>query len=340
MAYLILLLGLAVLIIGGDFLVRGAVGFSKKLKISTLVIGMTVVAFGTSAPELLISLKSALQGNPGIAIGNVVGSNIANIALVLGVTVLIFPIVADRNTKNIDFPVMVLATLLFYFFSLDGWISFAEGLILFTILLVFISMLISNSRRKLKKKEKKLQKKKLAMLDENDDHHIYHEHDDEFKEEPFWKSAIFLALGFVGLYFGADWFIKGAVEIADYFLTGNPNKDIIIGVTVVALGTSAPELVASCVAAFRKETDISVGNLIGSNIFNIFAVIGLTSIVKPIEVNPAVVDFDMTWMIVVAILLLFSLAIGKKIGRWKGAILLGTYASYISIIVLRVQGIL
>lgn len=320
MDFLILLAGLAVLVVGGEFLVKGAVGFSRAMKISPLVIGMTVVAFGTSAPELLVSLQSALGGNPGIAIGNVVGSNIANIALVLGVTVIIFPIVADKQTMRVDYPMMMLATLLFFYFASDGVLSLVEGVIMFSIVVIFTTLLITNSRKKTKKKEL--------------------EDTENLKKEPFWKSTTFLLLGFIGLYFGAGWFIDGAVSIANYFLDGNPDKDTIIGVTVVAFGTSAPELVASCVAAYRKETDISVGNLIGSNIFNILVVLGVTSMVKPIEVTQEVIEFDMLYMIGVAVLLLFVLVIGKKIGRLKGMILILTYITYIAIILLRIKGVI
>ena len=321
MDILLLLLGIGVLVGGGEFLVRGAVGMSHTLKISPLVVGMTIVAFGTSAPELLVSLTSSLNGNPGIAIGNVVGSNIANIALVLGITVLIFPIVADKQTKNVDFPMMMFATLLCFFFMRDGELSFYEGAIFFSIIVTFTYSLIHRSRKKTKKQEDQL-------LEE------------EMQKMPYWKSSFFLLLGFVGLYFGAAWFIDGAVGLADVFLADNPEKDVIIGVTVVAFGTSAPELVASCVAAYKKETDISVGNLIGSNIFNIFVVLGITSMVNPIPVTKEVIEFDMIWVIGVAFLLLFVLAIGKKIGRIKGAILLTTYITYITIIVLRVKGVI
>jgi len=322
MDYLILLLGLAVLIVGGEFLVRGAVGFSKKLKISSLVIGMTVVAFGTSAPELLVSLKSALMGNPGIAIGNVVGSNIANIALVLGVTVMIFPIAVDKNTRRVDYPMLLFATLLGSLFALDGVFSLVEGIFMFAILVFFIYGMIRKSRQENKELEANVELKE----------------EEEYKEVPIWKSSVFLLIGFIGLYFGADWFVKGAVSIASEILASNPNKDVIIGVTVVAFGTSAPELVASTMAALKKETDISIGNLIGSNLFNIFAVISLTAMVKPVEVSRSIIEFDMIWMIAITFLLLFIIYIGKKIGRLKGVILFGSYVAYITVIVLKVQG--
>ncbi|MCJ8292074.1 MAG: calcium/sodium antiporter [Crocinitomicaceae bacterium] len=322
MDYLLLILGLAVLIVGGEFLVKGAVGFSAAFKISPLVIGMTVVSFGTSAPELLVSLQSALDGNPGIAIGNVVGSNIANIALVLGITVLIFPIIAERQTKFVDYPMMLFACILFYLFALDNVIELYEGIILFGILVTFTTYLVINSRKKTKKAEA--------------------EADDDISEAlkyPIWKSVVFLLIGLVALYFGSDWFVKGAVGIAEVVLEGNPDKDSIIGVTVVALGTSAPELVASIVAAIRKQSDISVGNLIGSNIFNVFAVIGITSMVTPIEVSDQVLGFDMYWMLGIVLLLIPILLIGKRIGRLKGVILFGSYVAYVTVILLRIQGV-
>lgn len=321
MDYLYLILGLLVLIFGGDFLVKGAVGFSNKFKISPLIIGMTVVAFGTSAPELLVSIQSALGGKPGIAIGNVIGSNIANIALVLGITALIFPIIIDKHTKIVDYPMMILASVLFFILGMDGQFGLIDGIILFSILILFIVGLILHSR------------KNILDVDEGLD---------EVKDEnlPVWKSSLILLAGCLGLYFGSEWFIEGAVGIANKLLEGNPNKHAIIGVTVVAFGTSAPELVASGVAAYKKQTDISVGNLIGSNIFNIFAVIGITSIIQPIKISQQVMKSDVLWMLGVAVLLGFILYFGKKIGRLKGTILFLTYIIYIGIILAKVKGLI
>ncbi|MEJ6598720.1 MAG: calcium/sodium antiporter [Crocinitomicaceae bacterium] len=319
MDYVFLLLGLVVLIFGGEFLVKGAVGFSTAMKISPLIVGMTIVSFGTSAPELLVSLTSALDGNPGIAVGNVVGSNIANIALVLGITVLIFPIIADKHTKRIDMPVMIFSTLLFVYFIQDGWIVMYEGIIMLVVIVAFTIFLIIKGRKQPAIEEV------CGIVD---------------KAPKNWKSILFLFLGFIGLYFGADWFIQGAVGIAEEFLFDNPNKDVIIGVTIVAFGTSAPELVASTVAAYRKQTDISIGNLIGSNIFNILVVLGVTSIVTPLKVSNEAREFDLFWMVGIALLLVALIALGSKIGRLKGAILLSTYVAYITIILLRVQGVL
>ena len=303
MGVFLLIVGLIVLVIGGDLLVKGAVTIAKNFKISPLVIGMTIVSFGTSAPELLVSLQAALDGAPGISIGNVVGSNIANLALVLGVTVLIFPIIPERQTKVVDWPMMLLATVLFYLFSLDNIIQRWEGFVLFAILSVFTYILIRNSRRENKKIDPEI---------------------DEVKGSTIIGFLLILG-GLIGLYLGSDWFVKGAIDIAKIFNL----SDRTIGVTVVAFGTSAPELVASTVAAYRKQTDISVGNLIGSNIFNIMAVLGITSMVKPIEVSEKVLSFDMYWVIGIALAMLPILFIGKRIGRTKGIALLASYIAYI-----------
>ena len=279
---------------------------------------MTVISFGTSAPELFVSIDAAMEGNPEIAIGNVIGSNIANIALVLGLTVIIFPIVAGRNSIRIDWPMMMLATVLFWVFLLDGIVQVWEGAILFGILLTFTFFLIRNSRKTMKKA-------KDADGEDND-------------EVPDVKDKLIISIlltlaGLVGLYFGAEWLVNGAVGIA----SDAGMEDRVIAVTVVAFGTSVPELVTSAVAAFKKETDISVGNLIGSNIFNIMAVIGLTSIVKPIEAdNPDILGFDMWWVLGIALVLLPMMLIGKKIGRFKGVLLFGTYVTYITILVMSI----
>lgn len=323
MMYFWLILGLITLIVAGEFLVRGAVGIAKRFHISTLVIGMTVISFGTSAPELLVCLDAAMSGHPEIAIGNVVGSNIANIALVLGLTVLILPIVVDRNSKRIDWPMMMLATILFTLFAWDGEIQRYEGIILFVLLVAFTYWLIRNSRRKTKKE--------LAAAaiesDEEEDEEIA-----KIKDKPI-LSVGYLLLGLVGLFFGAEWLVHGAIDIATYF----GMEERIIAVTVVAFGTSVPELITSGMAALKGETDISIGNLIGSNVFNIMAVIGLTSIVHPIEVSDAIIASDLWWMIAIAVGLLPLMIIGKKIGRFKGALLLGTYIAYIAILVISIM---
>lgn len=320
MMYFWLILGLVTLIVAGEFLVRGAVGIAKRFHISTLVIGMTVISFGTSAPELLVCLDAAMGGHPEIAIGNVVGSNIANIALVLGLTVLILPIVVDRNSKRIDLPMMLLATALFAVFALDGEIQRYEGAILFVILVAFTYWLIRNSRRKTKKEMA------AAAIDVNDDDEVA-----KVKDKPL-LSILFLLIGFTGLLFGADWLVHGAIDIATHF----GMEERVIAVTVVAFGTSIPELITSGVAAIKGETDISIGNLIGSNVFNIMAVIGLTAIIRPIGVSSSIISSDMWWMIAIAVALIPLMILGRKIGRFKGTLLLGTYIAYITILVISI----
>lgn len=316
--YFWLILGLATLVVGGEFLVRGAIGIAKKAQISTLVIGMTVVSFGTSAPELFVSIGSALDGIPEIAVGNVVGSNIANIALVLGATVLVLPIVVDRNSKIIDFPMMMLATVLFLVFMLDLKIERYEGIILFVILAIFTYLLIRNSRKKNK-----------ALSNAKDEEE---EDDEEISKvkDKVGISILFTLLGLVTLYFGAEWMIDGAENIA---LSAGMDPRI-IAVTVVAFGTSVPELVTSMVAAFKKETDISIGNLIGSNIFNIMAVVGVTATVEPLEVEVETLNFDMWWVVGIALALVPIMFLGKKIGRFKGLLLLASYVTYVVIIIM------
>ena len=313
MDILLLIAGLVVLVVGGEFLVRGAVGIAKLLHLSPLIIGLTVVSFGTSAPELLVSVQAAMDGSPGIAIGNVMGSNIANIALVLGVTVLIFPIIVDRQTKIIDWPFMMLVSLVFFVFSMDMVLELWEGLTLLAMLITFTIFLIRKSR-----KENKRNNGDEKSQDE-----------DAEKTNPG-MSILFLFAGLVGLYFGSEWLVEGATSIA----SSMGMEDHVIGLTIVAFGTSTPELVASCVAAFRKQTDISVGNLVGSNIFNICAVLGTTATVKEVAIDEAVLQSDMYWMLGISLVLLPMMLIGLKLGRLKGLILLSSYIVYISLLVI------
>ena len=216
---LILILGLATLVIGGEFLVKGAVGIALKFKVSTLVIGLTVVSFGTSAPELLVSLSAAIDGRSAIAIGNVVGSNIANLALVLGVTCIIFPISVRRSTLRVDWNFMMLSSLILFAFMFDGIIHWWEGAIMFTILLVYIVWSIRRSRR-------------------NDADEI---EDDVDLDKPFIYYILFTVLGCIALAFGSDWMLDGAVDIAKYFDV----SDSVIGATIIAFGTSVTELATS-----------------------------------------------------------------------------------------------
>ncbi len=314
MSIVLVLVGLALLVVGGEFLVRSSVAMSFKFKISKLVIGMTVVSFATSAPELLVSLQAALDGNSDIALGNVIGSNIANIGLVLGITAIISPIVVDRSFYRLNWPMMMLVSIaLYYFLKNDNVLSFVEGLILFTSLLIFLVILIRSAARN-----------RIANVEELDD---------SLQLVSNFKIILWLIIGGSALYFGSEWLVDGAQQLAKSVGV----SDYAISVTVIAIGTSVPELAASVIAALKQEKAISLGNLIGSNIFNIASVLGLTAMIKPIVVNPntpEILSTNIFWMIGFSAVLLPMLFILKKyqISRIKGAALMLGYAVFMVLI--------
>ncbi|NRD19552.1 calcium/sodium antiporter [Winogradskyella eckloniae] len=305
--------GLALLVVGGDFLVRASVGLSFKLKLSKLVIGMTVVSFATSAPELLVSLQAALDGVSDIALGNVIGSNIANIGLVLGITAIISPLAVDKEFYKLNWPMMMLLSfVLYYFLWNDNVLSALEGVIIFIALIVFLIVLIRSSRKTTK-----------ANMEEVDD---------TLATVSNFKITMWLLIGAAGLYFGSEWLVNGAKQLAEDLGV----SDYAISVTVIAIGTSVPELAASVIAALKKEKALSLGNLIGSNIFNIASVLGLTAIIKPIMVNPntpQILSTNIWWMIAFAAILIPLIMIPKRfeIGRLKGMLLFGAYLVFIYI---------
>lgn len=314
-----LILGFITLIVGGDFLVKGSVGLALKANVSTLVIGMTVVSFGTSAPELLVSLGAAKKGGEDalMSIGNVIGSNIANLALVLGVTALIYPIKVQKDSIKQDWPVMVVSTILFILFmaffdgdkyAVNSW----EGSILFTLIILFTLFMIWKAR----KSSKSVKEKGNEEIEEN-------------KGSPLWRNILLLIGGCLGLIFGSQWLLEAATNIASAAGV-NP---FIIGVTILAFGTSVPELAASAIAAYRKQTDIAIGNLIGSNIFNILCVVGLTGTVAKMPLKKEVLNYDAWWMLGISVALLPLMISGGKIHRWKGALLVLSYLIYLFILV-------
>jgi len=313
MSIVLVLVGLALLVVGGDFLVRASVGLSFKLKISKLVIGMTVVSFATSAPELLVSLQAALDGVSDIALGNVIGSNIANIGLVLGITAMISPLAVDKEFYKLNWPMMMLLSFaLYYFLKNDGVLTWVEGLIMFVALVIFLIVLIRSSRKSTK-----------ANLEEVDDN---------LAVVSNFKITIWLLIGAAGLYYGSLWLVEGAEQLA----LSIGISDYAISVTVIAIGTSVPELAASVISAVKKEKAISLGNLIGSNIFNIASVLGLTAMIKPIVVNPntpEILSTNIFWMIGFAAILIPFIMIPKRfeIGRIKGMLLFGAYMVFIFI---------
>ena len=304
----ILIVGLIILIVGGELLVRGSSSIALKAKISPLVVGLTIVAFGTSAPELLISVKAALAGSPDMTMGNVVGSNICNLALVLGLTALIGPINVNANSIKIDWPVAIGSSLLLYFILkwnpvLNVW----TGIIFLIILISYTLYIIMKSRRETK-----------AQILEDADFDIPKGSGNVFRD------VSFILIGCLGLYYGSDWFVGGARDLA--MLLGVSER--VIGITVLALGTSLPELVTAIVAAVKGETDLAVGNLMGSNIFNILSILGITSIITPIAVGEEIIRYDMMAMILVTIIILPMMLYKRVIGRISGGILLLLYVYY------------
>lgn len=305
---LFIVLGLALLIMGGNWLLKAAVALSLRLNIPKIVIGMTVVSFATSAPELIVSIKSALNGLPDLALGNVVGSNIANLGLVLGITVILGSIDVKKSFYTTDWPVMMLASILFFFFIFfDGELQQYEGIIMLTFLFIFLVYL--------------LRFQKTAVVDELPEDDV---------PLPLYKTVLFFGIGGVALWGGSELLIKGAVGMA----TAYGVSERVIAVTVVSVGTSIPELAASIIAVIKKEKAISLGNLIGSNIFNILAVLGITSIITPIKVmDDELLSNDIFWMLGVSFLVLPLVFIpkGLRLGWRDGLILLAVYVTFVFI---------
>lgn len=309
MNYLLLLIGFLVLILGGNWLLKAAVALSLRLGIPKIVIGMTVVSFATSAPELIVSLRSALDGHADIALGNVIGSNIANIGFVLGIVTLISTITIEKSFYIIDWPIMMLSSVLFYFFlSNDGLLEGYEGFILFSLLILFLVYLF------------KFQKP--AVFDEMPEDDV---------ELSIYMTLLYLVLGAVGLWGGSELLIDGAVNLAYDFEV----EERIIGVTIISIGTSIPELAASLIAVIKKEKAISIGNIIGSNMFNILAVMGITSMITPIQVNDqGLLTSDILWMLYFAIIILPLVFTPSRmeLGWKEGLILLGSYILFITLL--------
>ena len=306
MVWLQALFGLIVLLVAGDLLVRGAVNFSLKIKIPAFIVSLTVVALGTSAPELLVAIRAILDNSPGIALGNVVGSNIANVFLVLGIPALIAGInTRECNTRK-NYVFMMTATVIFLSLALIGNFSLPHG-ILFLILL-FLFLLIT-ARDTLKIQDK------ISNLEvENADPNLV-----------FWKIILFLSIGFIGLPIGADILVKNASLIAkSYGLS-----DEVIGLTLVALGTSLPELATTLMAALRKQADVALGNVIGSNIFNLFAIVGITTMFGDIPIASSFFNFDFWIMFGAGIVLFPFVYMRVNINRLWGAFLTLTYAAYL-----------
>ena len=306
MSFFLILLGFILLILGGNWLLKSAVSISLGLKIPKIIIGMTVVSFATSAPELIVSINSAVNGYPDLALGNVIGSNIANLALVLGITLLIAEMEVQKSFFTTNWPVMMASSLLLFFFLRNDYlISDFEGLIFVLFLLFFLVYLFRFQNQDI-----------IEDLPEDED------------LLPTYKTFTLFVLGSIGLWGGSEMLITGATDLAITLGVG----ERLIGVTVVSVGTSIPELAASIIAVLKKEKAISLGNLVGSNIFNILAVLGITSLITPIAaIDHVIYTNDIYWMLLVSMILPILVLLPKKmeLKRKSGIVLLLLYIVFL-----------
>ena len=313
--YILFIIGFILLIKGADFLVDGSASIAKKLKISSIVIGLTIVAFGTSAPEFIVNIFASAKGNSEIAIGNILGSNIANILLILGISAIIYPITAKRNTILKEIPLSLLAIIILGLITNDVIIDGAsfsgitriDGFILLSFFIIFIYYTFG-----------------ITKIDNGTEK-------EEIKIFSYPKAILFIILGLVGLVIGGKFIVDGAVKIAEFF---NISQSL-IGLTIIAIGTSLPELATSAIAAYKKQSDIAIGNVVGSNIFNIFWILGASAIIRPLPFNISS-NIDIAMTIFASLILFLVMFIGKKriIERWQGIFMVTTYVGYIVFLVL------
>ena len=292
--------GSLLLYFGAEWIIKGGVSISNKFGISKLVIGLTVVAFGTSLPELLVSLIAVFENSPSLAIGNVVGSNVANVGLVLGISALIFPISINYAPIRRDLFIYLCSCALFILFVFDGRISRFEGGFLFIGLLFYLVVCIKNPTDDQSDGENKL-------------------------EFSIFKSAVYVLAGIFALSFGANFFVDGAIYLARFFGI----SEVVIGMSVVALGTSLPELATSAMAAFKKQSSISVGNIVGSNIFNILSILGITALFRPIDSPTNILNFEMPYMVAYGLVLILIAKLPQPVHRLSSCLLLLSYFLFI-----------
>jgi len=315
LTYILFVLGFVFLIKGADFLVDGASSIARKLKISTLVIGLTIVSFGTSAPELVVNIISSVQGQGDLAIGNIIGSNISNILLILGISAIICSLCVSRGTVWKEVPLSLLAILIVGVLVNDALIDRVpgsiltriDGIILLAFFVIFIYYTFGIAKVKGEEKDRMI------------------------KMHPTYLSIIMILVGLAGLTFGGKWIVDGAIQIA----TQLGVSEAIIGLTIVAIGTSLPELATSAIAAYKKRVDIAVGNVVGSNIFNLFWILGISATIKPLQFSPAL-NRDVIVCIIATFLLFMFMFIGKRqeLEKWQGGIFVGLYIAYIVSLVL------
>ncbi len=313
MDFIFIIAGLVLLFFGGEGLLKGAVGLARKLGLSNFMIGAVIVGFGTSMPELSVSLKAAFDGSSGIVLGNVVGSNIANILLILGICAVICPILVTDRSALRDAGFVIGASLLMCGLALTGTFGFISGVILLVSLLVYL--VYSYRQDKLKTAAEKAELQRHIEEDTEGEVHL-----------PVWQSVIYTIGGLALLAGGATLLVQGATSIA----RGFGISESVIGLSLVAVGTSLPELATGVVAAWRKHTDIILGNILGSNLFNILCILGVSAMVSPVAVDPNIAKMDMWLMAGVAVLLAIALRTGFKLSRIEGGVMLTLYMGYMA----------
>lgn len=314
LTYILFIIGFVILIKGANLLVDGAASIANKLKISSIVIGLTIVAFGTSAPEFIVNIFASVQGNTEIAIGNILGSNIANILLILGISAIIYPLATQKNTVWKEIPLSLLAAILLGVLVNDTLIdggTFSgltriDGIVLLSFFLIFLYYTFGIA--KVSGENSDLEIKQLSNL----------------------KSTIYIVGGLLGLIIGGKWIVDGAIKIAELF---NVSQSL-IGLTVVAIGTSLPELATSAVAAYKRQTDIAIGNIVGSNIFNIFWILGASALIRPLPFSRNS-DLDIMITILASLILFIIMFVGKKhtIERWQGILMIFIYIGYVAFLI-------
>lgn len=316
-AWALLILGLVILLLAGDALVKGAVNLSLRLGVPALIVSLTIVAFGTSAPELLIAIKAALDDAPGIALGNVVGSNTANILLVLGVPALLAVMHTSECETRRTYNFMIAASLLFIALAFRGVFDWIAAVVLLGALALVLADAFRDARAH----------RNEAKAGEDEDEE---EPEGADPSMPGWQLGVFLVLGLIGLPVGADLLVDNAIVIAKVWGV----SDTVIGLTVVAIGTSLPELATTVMAALRRQADVALGNVIGSNMFNLLAIIGIASLVAPIPVDPAFLQFDLWVMLGASLILIPFVFLGRDLTRLWGIVLSALYVAYLTVVLI------
>lgn len=313
----LVILGLVLLVVGGEALLRGAVGMATLLKLTPAIIGLTVVAAGTSIPEMAVSVLAAMGNKADISVGNVVGSNIFNIAFIIGICAVFMPIPILGNTIKLEYPVLAIVTLLCLVVAQDGEVNRLDAILLMIIYIAFTAYLVSLVRQQVSASEAAALTEEVKDISANE------------KKPAWWSSGLLVFVGVLLLAGGAQSTVSGAVELAR--LMGWSER--IIGLTIVSIGTSLPEVVASAVSLYRGRADVSVGNVIGSNLFNILMILGISGFITPLPVQPAILNSDCYWMLGVTLLLFPIIFTGRRISKLEGFILLASYGVYLTLLI-------